>query len=66
MLFRSSNVLLPIGALLTCVLIGWRLPRRVGDEELTEETTAARRLILLLLKYVCPIAITAVLIAAFI
>lgn len=64
--FISSNVLLPIGALLTCVLIGWRLPRRVGDEELTEETTAARRLILLLLKYVCPIAITAVLIAAFI
>jgi NSS family neurotransmitter:Na+ symporter len=62
--FISSNVLLPVGALLTCVLIGWRLPRSLGEAELPEETSGARRLVLLLLRYVCPVAIAAVLVAA--
>jgi neurotransmitter:Na+ symporter, NSS family len=63
--FFSSNVLLPVGALFTCALIGWRLPRSFGAAELPEETPAIRRLILLLLRYVCPVAIAAVLVAAF-
>jgi neurotransmitter:Na+ symporter, NSS family len=63
--FISSNVLLPVGALLTCAFIGWRLPRSIGDEELPEESAPTRRLILLLLRYVCPIAIVTVLLAAF-
>jgi NSS family neurotransmitter:Na+ symporter len=63
--FISSNVLLPVGALLTCAFIGWRLPRSIGDEELPEESVPTRRLILLLLRYVCPIAIVTVLLAAF-
>jgi NSS family neurotransmitter:Na+ symporter len=63
--FISSNVLLPVGALFTCALIGWRLPRSFGATELPEETPAIRRLILLLLRYVCPVAIAAVLVAAF-
>jgi len=62
--FISSNVLLPVGALLTCILIGWRLPRSVSDVELPEETAGARRILLLLLRYVCPLAIGAVLIVA--
>jgi neurotransmitter:Na+ symporter, NSS family len=62
--FISSNVLLPVGALLTCVLIGWRLPHSLGEAELPEETSGARRLVLLLLRYVCPVAIAAVLVAA--
>jgi NSS family neurotransmitter:Na+ symporter len=63
--FISSNVLLPVGALLTCTLIGWRLPNTLGDAELAEETARVRRLILLLLRYMCPVAIAAVLITAF-
>jgi NSS family neurotransmitter:Na+ symporter len=62
--FISSNVLLPIGAFLTCIFIGWRLPRSLGDTELPEETAGTRRLVLLLLRYVCPVAIAAVLVAA--
>ncbi|MDB6091615.1 MAG: transporter [Gammaproteobacteria bacterium] len=62
--FISSNLLLPVGALLTCIFIGWRLPRSLVDTELQEETTGTRRMILLLLRYICPIAIAAVLVAA--
>ena len=62
--YISSNVLLPVGALLTCFLIGWRLPLSFGDDELPEETANVRRLIRLLLRYLCPVAIAAVLVAA--
>lgn len=62
--YITSNVMLPVGALLTCVLIGWRLPRSLGDEELPEEQQHIRRWCRLLLRYVCPVAIAAVLIAA--
>jgi len=64
--FISSNLLLPVGALLTCVFVGWRLPPSLGDSELPEETVATRRIVRLLLRYVCPAAIAAVLVAAFV
>ena len=63
--FISSNLLLPVGALFTCALIGWRLPQSFGGTELAEETATVRRLVLLLLRYVCPVAIASVLVAAF-
>jgi NSS family neurotransmitter:Na+ symporter len=62
--FVSSNLMLPMGALLTCALIGWRLPRSLVDTELTEETTRTRRWVLFLLRYVCPLGIVAVLVTA--
>jgi neurotransmitter:Na+ symporter, NSS family len=62
--FVSSNVLLPVGALLTCVFVGWRLPRDLTDHELPEEDLKTRRVWRVLLRYVCPIAIGAVLIVA--
>lgn len=62
--FVSSNVMLPVGALLTCILVGWRLPRSLGAAELPEETVGTRRFVLLLLRYLCPIGIAAVLVAA--
>lgn len=58
--FVSSNVLLPIGALATSVLVGWRISRTIVDEELSETTPFARSLCVWLLRYVCPIAIAAV------
>lgn len=63
--FMSSNVMLPVGALLTCILIGWRLPHSFADIELPEETAGARRMVLFLLRYVCPFGIVAVLVTAF-
>lgn len=62
--FVSSNILLPIGALLTCVFIGWRLPASLGEEELSSDVPALRRGCRFLIRYVCPVAIGAVLIAA--
>lgn len=62
--FVSSNILLPAGALLTCVFVGWRLPAALGQEELTADSPALRRACRILLRYVCPLAIAAVLIAA--
>jgi neurotransmitter:Na+ symporter, NSS family len=62
--YFSSNVLLPVGALLTSLFVGWRLQRAVVNEELVETSYIARRLCIGLLRYVCPLAIVAVLIAA--
>jgi neurotransmitter:Na+ symporter, NSS family len=62
--FVSSNLMLPIGALLTCALIGWRLPASLMDTELTEETAGARRCLRFLLRYICPLGIIAVLVTA--
>ena len=62
--FISSDVLLPVGALVTSIFIGWRLEPDVGATGLPEESAAVRGLWRFLLRYVCPVAITAVLVAA--
>jgi neurotransmitter:Na+ symporter, NSS family len=59
----TSNALLPAGALLTCVLMGWRLPNLFASE-LPEESTPVKRLCWILLRYLCPLAIGAVLVMA--
>ena len=63
--FVSSNVMLTLGALLTCLFVGWRLPRSFAKTALPEETIRSRQLILFLLRYVCPLGIVAVLVAVF-
>src|SRR5450755_287496 len=62
--FVSSNLMLPVGALLTCTLIGWRLPHSLVDTELPEESAGARRVVVFLLRYLCPLGIVAVLVTA--
>lgn len=62
--FVSSNLLLPIGALLTCLFIGWRLPVSLGQQELAADASGLQRLCRFLLRYLCPLAIAAVLVAA--
>ena len=61
--YVASNVLLPIGAVLTSLLVGWRLPRKVVAEELPETAVWVRQACVLLLRFLCPIAILAVLVA---
>ena len=61
--YVSSNILLPIGAVLTSVLVGWRLKRAVVAEELAESPPLVRRACVVLLRTVCPIAILLVLLA---
>lgn len=62
--FVSSNILLPVGAMATSVLVGWLLSRRIVNDELADETPLAARICVVLLRYVCPIAIAIVAISA--
>ena len=64
--FIASDVLLPVGALLTSLFIGWVVPAGLVDCELPEESARARRSVRWLLRYVCPLAVATVLIAAFV
>jgi NSS family neurotransmitter:Na+ symporter len=62
--FVSSNILLPIGAMATSVLVGWRIDRAILEGELSETTPFARQVCVWLLRYVCPLAIAAVALSA--
>ena len=62
--FVAGNLLLPLGALLTCLFIGWRLNRATFAAELSDSAAIVVGVCRILLRYVCPIAITAVLSAA--
>ena len=55
--FVSADLLMPIGALLTSLFVGWVLPGRT--------VLPIDRRILMLLRYVCPIGISVVLISSF-
>lgn len=59
--YLAANVLLPVGALLTCMLVGWRLHAAEIEAEFGR-TPRVRRALLALLRYLCPLAILAVLI----
>jgi NSS family neurotransmitter:Na+ symporter len=62
--YVSSNILLPVGAILTSLFMGWRVERMFADSELAETSPFGRLACVWLLRYVCPLAIIAVLIAA--
>jgi NSS family neurotransmitter:Na+ symporter len=62
--FIASNLLLPVGGVLTSVFVGWLLSRRIVNEELSETSPIAARLVVWLLRFLCPIAISAVLVSA--
>jgi NSS family neurotransmitter:Na+ symporter len=63
--FVAGNVLAPVGALLTCLLTGWRLDRATFDAELLGAKPLTQRTCRVLLRYVAPLAIGAVLLLAF-
>jgi len=63
--FVAVNLLAPVGALLTCVLTGWRLDRATFESELRGTEPLVRRTCRVLLRYVAPLAIGAVLLLAF-
>lgn len=61
--FFASNVLLPIGALLTSLLVGWRLDRATFAGDFGVHPNV-RAVLLMLLRYLCPLAIVGVLVSA--
>jgi NSS family neurotransmitter:Na+ symporter len=63
--FVAGNVLAPVGALLTCLLTGWRLDRAAFAAELRGTTPIVQHACRILLRYVAPVAIGAVLLVSF-
>ncbi len=58
--FTTSQLLMPIGGFLTCLLLGWFVPRHVVKDEFTNGSTLSARLFavwLFLVRFVCPIGI---------
>ena len=52
--------MLPIGGFLTCLFIGWYVPKKVVRDEFTNWGTVSGRLFgafLFLVRFVCPVCI---------
>lgn len=65
----TSNIILPISAIAICVFVGWILPKKFLEKELTNNGSIRSRvvpLVLFLIRYVCPILISLVFLGNFI
>jgi neurotransmitter:Na+ symporter, NSS family len=60
--FVAANLLMPLSALLVSVFVGWRLRGRIPAEELSGLSVRTQRLLMIALRYLCPIGIAVVLI----
>ena len=59
----TAQYLLPIGSLLTCLFVGWYVPRRIVRDELTNQGCVATRffpVFLFAVRYLCPLLIVLV------
>ncbi len=63
--FLTSNLLMPMSALLVSVFVGWRLNHLIPEAELSGLSTTSRRLLLFALRYLCPVGIVIVVIVGF-
>jgi neurotransmitter:Na+ symporter, NSS family len=63
--FISSDLLLPVGALCTCIFVGWVLPGRLTATPTDPSAPRIHPALRFLLRFVCPIAIVGVVIGAF-
>lgn len=64
--FVSADILMPVGALLTSLFVGWVLPQRLKARHADVPTIPMNRWLFISLRYICPIAILVVLIKAFV
>lgn len=61
--FITSNVLMPLGGIFICLFVGWRIDRQVVRSELSHHGRLHEglfSLFMMLVRYVVPLAITAV------
>lgn len=59
--FITGQIIMPICGLLTCLMVGWYVPKTTVYEELTNKGTISTKvfnLILFAIRYICPIGIT--------
>jgi neurotransmitter:Na+ symporter, NSS family len=64
--FLTSNLLMPMSALLVSIFVGWRLNHLIPDAELSGLSAGSRRLLVFALRYVCPLGIVIVVIVGFV
>lgn len=65
----STNVLLPITAIGTCVFLGWFAPKHLLRQQLTNDGTVRSRIsgaVMFIIRYLAPIIIAAILVSKFI
>lgn len=58
--FLTANILLTLGGFLTCIYIGWVMPRKVVEDEVTNWGALrirSFRIFIFAARYICPIAI---------
>ena len=56
----TANVMMPLGAVLSCLFVGWYVPRMVVFEEFTNGGTIGKRIFgvfIFAVRYVCPVCI---------
>lgn len=56
----TANIMLPLGGMLTCLFVGWYIPRQLVRDEFTNGGTLSARLFpvyLFAVRYVCPLCI---------
>jgi NSS family neurotransmitter:Na+ symporter len=59
----TANIMLPLGGMLTCLFVGWYIPKEVVRDEFTNGGTLSGRLLgvfLFAVRYVCPVCIMAI------
>ena len=58
--FVTGQVFLPVGGFLTCLFVGWYVPKKILHEEFTNQGTLRRRFFsayLFCVRFVCPLCI---------
>ncbi len=58
--YITANIMLPIGGMLTCIFVGWKLDSKIFSDELTNYGTKPfwyQKIIIRSLKYICPAVI---------
>ena len=61
--FVTGQIFLPVGGFLTCLFIGWFVPKKMVQDEFTNWGTVCNRLFpvfLFLVRFVCPLAILSI------
>jgi NSS family neurotransmitter:Na+ symporter len=61
--FLTSDILLPLGSFLTCIFVGWYVPKKLVYDEFTNWSTSNRRIFMIFIsvvRFVCPLCIVVI------
>lgn len=55
--YLTANIMLPLGALLTCIFVGWKIDRKLFEQQLYPECAGGFmfRAIRFMIRYICPV-----------